>query len=373
MKKLLVKSNLIAILVLALAITGCDAKTLGTSTSVPEFSFSSVETGYPDSYDYDSADTAIITEVSTVNNTISLYNYELGKEYTLNVDKTSRFADKYNTGMSMSQVKVGQIADIIFLKSSKHLVQLKINDEAFNIEEISDYDINVPFGVFNYGTSGYKITSNTYIMKNGEQITYADLDTAGTLSIRGFDDVIEVIEVTSSVGTIKVTGAGYFEGGYLEIASNNIVAVTNEMEIEVPEGEYELRISHNTDEGTIKVLVEDGKTTIADFSGIEVKESNLGKVTINVVPEGASITIDSKTIKAGREYKFTYGLHNLTVSADGYDTQMRFVNVGETPIVLDVELKEIVVEEDETSTLVSENGTNSSSVSNNEINSVSGN
>ena len=65
-----------------------------------------VDTGFvvtnPDSYD--SADTAILVDINSVDNTVTLLNLDLGKQYTLSVDGTTRYTDKYGKAISLEQL-----------------------------------------------------------------------------------------------------------------------------------------------------------------------------------------------------------------------------------------------------------------------------
>ena len=59
-------------------------------------------------------------DINNVDNTVTLLNLDLGKRYTLSMDGTTRFADKYGKAISRSQLQEGDIVDVTFEKS-KHL------------------------------------------------------------------------------------------------------------------------------------------------------------------------------------------------------------------------------------------------------------
>ena len=73
---------------------------------------------------YDSADTAILVDQNAKENTLTFLNLELGRRYTLSMDGTTRMYDKYGQSMSLDQFAVGDIVDITFLKSKKHLTKI---------------------------------------------------------------------------------------------------------------------------------------------------------------------------------------------------------------------------------------------------------
>lgn len=87
-----------------------------TSTPAAIAQAERIDTGFvvtnPDSYD--SADTAVLVDINNVDNTVTLLNLDLGKRYTLSMDGTTRFADKYGKAISLSQLQEGDIVDVTF-------------------------------------------------------------------------------------------------------------------------------------------------------------------------------------------------------------------------------------------------------------------
>ena len=85
-----------------------------------------VDTGFvvPGPESYDSADTAILTDRNEKENTLTFLNLELGRKYTLSMDGTTRLYDKYGGAVTIEQIQKGDIVDITFLKSKKHLTTM---------------------------------------------------------------------------------------------------------------------------------------------------------------------------------------------------------------------------------------------------------
>ena len=112
----------ILLLVTAMSFAGCgQTESSGTAaTPAPTAQAERIDTGFvvtnPDSYD--SADTAVLVDINNVDNTVTLLNLDLGKRYTLSMDGTTRFADKYGKAISLSQLQEG---DIVELETGKKL------------------------------------------------------------------------------------------------------------------------------------------------------------------------------------------------------------------------------------------------------------
>ena len=137
--------------------------------------------------EYDSKDTAVVTKVSKVTDSITFYNYGLGKSYTLTFDNVTSFYDKYEIPMSVSQVNQGDIVDISFLKGKKLLVSLTERKDALNVSDITGFEINENAKKFNYGSESYKVTDSTIVLSENEKISLSDLSSIDYVSVTGID------------------------------------------------------------------------------------------------------------------------------------------------------------------------------------------
>ena len=90
---------------------------------------------------YDSADTAAIRDIDTVRKQIRFRNHSTVKTYTLSYDNTSRIYDARGTALSATLLEPGQIVDVTFLKSTKHVTTLNVSNEAWTIENTRDHDL----------------------------------------------------------------------------------------------------------------------------------------------------------------------------------------------------------------------------------------
>ena len=112
----------------------------GTASPTPE----RADTGFvltgPDSYD--SADTAVLVGRNADENTVTFLNLELGRRYTLSLDGTTGLYDKYGESISLDQIYIGDIVDITFLKSKKHLTTMRLSSKSWILENVERYEMN---------------------------------------------------------------------------------------------------------------------------------------------------------------------------------------------------------------------------------------
>lgn len=289
---------------------------------------------------YDSEGIAIVTNISDVNKTITLYDYELQKSYTLEYDGISCMYDKYKTPISISQVKLGSLVDVLFLKSKKHLVTLTEASNSFTLDSVTDFSVNTGAKVFSYKSEAYKITDGTILLSKSGQLSFADLNAVDKVTLVGVDSTIYSITVDEGHGYLSVKGAANLTGGFMEIGSKQIERITDPMLITIKEGSYDIKITAKGVNETRKVSVLADKETVLDLSDIEIDEVKTGRVLFNVTPDTAVMYIDGKSVDHADLIPLEYGIHQVNVSAPGYDSITRYVNVKEETATLSIILDE---------------------------------
>jgi len=338
--------NLILILT---TLTGCGVKEVGLNLA-SETSVESSTYEVPKPMSYDSKGTGIVTKISEINKTITIYDYDLQKSYTLEYNGVTRFSDKYDTAMSLSQVKLGSLVDVLFLKSKKLLVSLKESEASFTLDDVSDFSINTGTKVFTYKSDTYKITEGTVLLSKSGQLSFSDLNAVDKVTLVGVDTTIYSITVDEGHGYLNVKGASNLVGGFLEIGSKQIEKISDPMLITLTEGKYDVRITAKGADETRQISIIPNEETILDLSDVEIEEAKIGRVLFNVNPETAVMYVDGKMVDFTELISLEYGIHQVTVSATGYDTITRYVNVKEDTatlsIILDKQEKEEKEEEE---------------------------
>lgn len=305
---------------------------------------SSVYTDYVPG-EYDSTDTCILVAKSAVNNTITFYNYDLGKYYTLNVDSVTKFSDKYGNALSFSQIEKGTPCDICFLKSQKQLTNLTVSKDAETYSEVTGFSIDMGTKTFTYKSENFKISDKTALICDNEKLTIKELTEYDEVMLVVKDEAIEALIVSKAHGTLSFTGADYFTDGYVEIGSDDIRKIEKDKAIVLSEGDYDLIISRNSTKVEKHVTINPDEETVLDLSNIEIEEEKTGKVLFGVTPSDAKVYVDGELIDTEKLVELKFGKHQLAASRDGYESLSRYFNVGEKQATLLVDLEEIEKEE----------------------------
>lgn len=345
------------VLLAAVLLTACANPFPGSGEAAPEASPSAerVETGFvvtgPDSYD--SADTAILVDRDEKEGTLTFLNLDLGKRYTLSMDGTTKLYDKYGESISMEQIQKGDIVDITFLKSKKHLTSLQLSVSAWSYENVERYEINMVRGEVSIGSETFKLTSETQYLSDGRNIDSMDLNSADILSFYGIGSQVLTVRVEKGHGYLRLVNDENFVGGWIEVGQGIIQRITDDMLLLVPEGSYQVNISNNGGGGIKSVVINRNEETTLDIGDLEVPEPQFGVVLFSMSPSNAELYIDGVKTDTSGPVSLEYGLHQLIARADGYQSITQYISVGQESAGINVVLDANAEEEEEESSSAS--------------------
>ena len=302
---------------------------------------------------YDSADTAILKTINEEERTVTLYNTLAAKTYTLNYDGTTYASDKYGTTMSMAQMTEGTIVNVNFYKATKQLVNIQVSPDAWTYEDISRFDLGGINSTATIGDRTYALTKGVQVFSEGRQTDLMSIVDGDTITVSGIGYDIYSIKVNSGHGYVRLNNDEALIGGWVEIGGTLITQISEPgMLLTVPEGTYTVRMYNDNSSVTQEIHVERNQEIILDCSGVTAPEETIGRIIFHLTPENATLTMDGTVRDTSGIINAEYGVHEIVVSAPGYDTLSRYVNVGN-------ELSEISIILDETKTYVSDNSSNS--------------
>lgn len=333
------------IFVTCVSLTSC---AMGRTTDfLPEAISSSGEeskndTGFvPTGYDsFDSADTAICMKKDAENKTVTLWNLTVGRNYTLQYDGTTVFSDKYGESISFAQVSPGDIVEVTFLKAKKHLTSLRLSPQTWSLEKVTFFDLDAVQGVATIGQDEkkWKITANTKAFVDGMPLELSEIDPSDTLSFQGIDTQVLTVKVEKGHGYLRLTGQEKFIGGWLEIGKSQIQRIREEMLLSLPEGTYPVTVSKDESGGEKVAVIHRNEETVLDISDLEVAEPETGTILFSISPSSAKLYVDGEKTDASLPVTLVYGIHQLMIKADGYQTLTQYVRVGQPSIGLDISL-----------------------------------
>lgn len=336
-----------------LLLGGCGTK----NSPQPQASTNKPSTGFvvtgPESFD--SADTAILVAKKEEEQSLTFYNLQVKKRYTLSYDGTTRYADRYGQSMALSQIQPGQIVDVTFLKDKKHLTTLCLSSAAWSQEQVTNYEFDFVKRQVSIGSDMYQLVDTVqYLTEDGIPLEESEIHVADELSFYGLDTKIYSIRVNKGHGYLRLVNDENFIGGWIEIGKDLIQKITPEMLITVTEGRYKVGISHNGSSGIKDVVINRNAETVLDIGDIEVVKPKEGTVLFSLVPSSTKLYIDGTLTDTTLAVTLEYGLHQLIAKADGYKTLTQYIRVGQDSAGVEITLEEENGEEETSSEDTSE-------------------
>ncbi len=288
---------------------------------------------------YDSADTAIVVNRNEEEKTITFLNTQIGKNYTLKYDGATEIKDKYKQGISMSQIPLGEIADITFVKFSKRLNSIQVSANAWSYSDIQKFEFGRNNKTIKIGDEEFKLYDKVPIMSNNVQEELMDLNASDTLTVKGIDHTVYSITVDKGHGYLRLANDQYFIGGWIEVGQKVIQPITENMLLVVPEGTYQVLLTNTRIEGKKQVTIErDGELEL-DVGDIKPEEIKYGKIVFSINPSTASLYVDGELQDQTNVVTLEYGIHQMIVKADGYKTITQYIKVGQEKATINVELE----------------------------------
>lgn len=306
----------------------------------------------PDSYD--SADTPLVVDINQDDNTVTFLNLDIGRRYTLSMDGTTKLYDKYGSSIALSQIQVGDIVDVTFLKSKKHLTSMQLSAEAWKYENVERHEIDTERSEVTIGSEVYKLSEHTQYVSSGRNIEEMDINPADVLTFQGIGSTVLSIQVEKGHGYLRLVNDENFVGGWIEIGQQQIQKITEDMLLTVPEGSYQVNISHNGGGGVKDVVINRNQETTLDIGDLAVAETKYGMVLFSLNPSNATLYIDGAETDPSQPVTLEYGIHQIIAKADGYQSLTQYLRVGQESAGIDVVLDKTNADDQE------ENSTDSS-------------
>ncbi|MCI8356537.1 MAG: PEGA domain-containing protein [Lachnospiraceae bacterium] len=336
------------VMIFVLVVTGCtsQASNIGLARendqNIVGTDFIVAEAG-----SYDSADTAVVLSSEPNSGSITFMNISTGKQYTLSYDGTTYVKDRYEGPMSMSQIKAGDIVDITFLRGKKKLASVQLSPQSWMYDNIENYDLGGMNKTVTIGSGTYSLSDQVVVLSDGRRVEIMDIVNKDILSFSGIDHEIHSIIVQKGHGYLRLSNDQALIGGWIEVGNTAIRQITENMLLAVPEGSYQVSLSNGNASCLKEVTIERDKEVVLDVGDLEIKGDMTGKILFTVNPAEASVNVDGEAVDISQEVELTYGIHKISLEAEGYEPLTKYIQVGSAYASLSFTLEESEEEEEE--------------------------
>lgn len=323
------------VLMLAFVLTGCGQKNndIKVYENTEEVSVRHEETSM----------TAIITSMDMENNQMHFVSVLDGTDITLQYHGGVRVSDTKGTDIGIDSVVCGNVVDIVYYADTEKLVSIAKNAKVKTYTQVKKFLYRQDQHTASCNGTGYKVSDYAQVFDGNQVLSLVDVNTEDEVTLSVWNGSLVSVVITKGHGYVRLLNQGTYVGGFVEIGKDVIVPVTTDMLVAVGEGDYTLRINKNGYSGEKSIRVTKDRELNVDISDIAIPS---GMVTFAVTPEDAGevIKVDGEII-ANRTYTGLYGDHELSITAEGYDSFRGSFKITDTMKNLHVTLQQETTEE----------------------------
>ena len=291
----------------------------------------------------------IVISIDTKKRLIGLALPDSSRTIQYGYTKSTKILDEYGQFMSAGRLEPGRVVTLGELDDEAKLTEIRLSKEAWYQENITRFSIDPDIGMLVIGDTKYRYDEHLRVFSGEQEIVMEQVGENDVISVQGTEKQILSVQVTTGHGTILLTNTELFEGGWISLGTKIYAKVTPDMIMEVPEGTYELSVANNGYGDSKTIEVERAQVTTVDLDEYKGEGPKTCLVTFELHVDGALLYIDGEPVDYEEPVELRYGVYQLTVIADGFETWERQLVIHSEEATIQIGEPELS-EEDETAT-----------------------
>ncbi len=288
---------------------------------------------------YDSEDVAVVVKKDMEAGTVQFQNVSTSRRYTLSYSGITTLYDKNDQALTMEQLKEGSVVTVRFYKPEKSLSYVKENPDCISYSNVRNYEMDLRNGTISIGNELYNISGHVVVVSDGRETDMMEVNQVDELSVWGYKNMIYGIHVEKGHGYLRLQNEDYFVNGWIDVGDRVIRKVAEDMLLVVPEGTYPVTVSHKGSSATQEITFARNEEMAWDLGDVEITVVQKGKIIFTLTPVTAKVMIDGREVNVSKPVELEYGLHQMRIIAEGYDTVAQYIKVGEPSANISVELE----------------------------------
>ncbi len=314
------------------ALSGCGRKDDGP-VSMKGYA-SGVEAATEEETQAEESSLYTVSGVDTTLSTMTFLNIDTGRYEQYSYTDGTIFKDRHGSLISAASMVPGKVVTLTLRDKDLILEKVEQSADAWEMDDIGKFSYNEEDKIFTIGDTKYSYDEELQVFSGDAAIELSAVTGQDTLRIQGIDRKVLSVSVTTGHGVIQLVNTQALEGGWLSLNHKNYYKITENMQLEVPEGTYELTVAGNGYGGSTELAVTRNEQTSVDVDSIKGEDPKYCTLTFAVDVAGALMYIDGSQVDYTQPLQLQYGIHSIQITADGYDTWSKrlYVNSPEAQI-----------------------------------------
>lgn len=322
----------LAIFTVFVALSGCGRKDDGP-VSMKGY-VSGVEAATEEVTQAEESSLYTVSGADTTLSTMTFLNIDTGRYEQYSYTDGTIFKDRHGSLISAASMVPGKVVTLTLRDKDLILEKVEQSADAWEMDDIGKFSYNEEDKIFTIGDTKYSYDEELQVFSGDAAIELSAVTGQDTLRIQGIDRKVLSVSVTTGHGVIQLVNTQALEGGWLSLNHKNYYKITENMQLEVPEGTYELTVAGNGYGGSTEVAVTRNEQISVDVDSIKGEDPKYCTLTFAVDVAGALMYIDGSQVDYTQPLQLQYGIHSIQITADGYDTWSKrlYVNSPEAQI-----------------------------------------
>ncbi|WP_147340208.1 hypothetical protein [Roseburia sp. AF34-16] len=322
----------LAIFTVFVALSGCGRKDDGP-VSMKGY-VSGVEAATEEVTQAEESSLYTVSGADTTLSTMTFLNIDTGRYEQYSYTDGTIFKDRHGSLISAASMVPGKVVTLTLRDKDLILEKVEQSADAWEMDDIGKFSYNEEDKIFTIGDTKYSYDEELQVFSGDAAIELSVVTGQDTLRIQGIDRKVLSVSVTTGHGVIQLVNTQALEGGWLSLNHKNYYKITENMQLEVPEGTYELTVAGNGYGGSTEVAVTRNEQISVDVDSIKGEDPKYCTLTFAVDVAGALMYIDGSQVDYTQPLQLQYGIHSIQITADGYDTWSKrlYVNSPEAQI-----------------------------------------
>lgn len=282
----------------------------------------------------------LVSQADTEQGLLLLLNLDTGRYEQYAYTDGTFFLDKYGNHTSGADFSPGRAVNITLRDGSLILDTVQVSDEAWEYDDVTRFSVDEEQNMITLGDTRYSYDDDLMVYLGDEEYSLSELSEQDTLRVCGVDRKVLSVVVTTGHGSIQLVNTQDLEGGWVSLNHKRYYKITEDMELEVPEGTYEVTVAGNGYGGSVEVTVDRGTVSAVNVDEIKGEGPKYCTMTFELSVEQAKLYVDGSEVDVSEPLQLQYGIHRLQVEAEGYDSWSRRLFVNSPEATLEIALTE---------------------------------
>lgn len=291
--------------------------------------------------------TGVITGIDTKEKEIIIYSVKYEEPMIFKYSGATQIDNRYGKALAVSQVRIGDIYDVEYLREDMRLTKMSESTEAWEYQGLSNFEFRSSGNVMTINGARYKFTKGISITLDDVVIDKSKIIEGDEVTAKGIGNVVWSLVVTKSHGTIRFENSDALIGGKVMVGNYDAVDMTENTLIEVTEGTYNVQFVNGKLHGEKVVTVKRNDTVKVDLSDIYLENEDVALVNFKIKPSAAMLYVDGEAKSHTEPFELEYGKHEIKVELEGYETYSGSQIIDESGVTINVNLTESPEDEEE--------------------------